>query len=139
MIDLIKAHAYGNDFLFTPAEPVAVDRRAAWARRVCDRHEGVGADGLIFYAPTSDGASMQLVNADGSDSEVSGNGVRCLAALTVSGMLGPSGAASAAPAGTRIVIQTDAGPKRVTCLGQEGGRLTFEAQWGTRRISSRSP
>ena len=113
MIDLIKAHAYGNDFLFTPAEPVAVDRRAAWARRVCDRHQGVGADGLIFYALTSDGASMQLVNADGSDSEVSGNGVRCLAALTVSGMLGPSGAASAAPAGTRIMIQTDAGPTRV--------------------------
>ena len=130
MIDLIKVHAYGNDFLFTSAEPIAVDRRAAWARRVCDRHQGVGADGLIFYAPTSNGASMQLVNADGSDSEVSGNGVRCLAALAVSGMLDPNGAASAATAGTRIVIQTDAGPKRVTCLGQEEGRLTFETVMG---------
>ena len=48
---------------------------------MCDRHTGIGADGLIVYEPTPDGASMRLFNADGSHAEVSGNGVRGLAAL----------------------------------------------------------
>ena len=77
----IKAHAYGNDFLYveqTAVSHVPLDRLA---REICDRHTGVGADGLIVYAPTPGGASMQLFNADGSPSEVSGNGVRGLGAL----------------------------------------------------------
>ena len=56
----------------------------ALAREMCDRHTGIGADGLILYAPTPAGASMRLFNADGSRAEVSGNGVR-----------GPGGAAAA--------------------------------------------
>ena len=127
-LDLIKAHAYGNDFLFTPAASVPTGRRAAWARRMCDRHRGAGADGLVFYAPTANGASMQLMNADGSDSEVSGNGVRCLAALMVSGLLGPVPAAPVS--GQTVVIDTDAGPKRLTLLEDSDGRLTFEAAMG---------
>ena len=82
MIRFAKAHAYGNDFLYIRsadlAAGVALD---ALARDLCERHTGVGADGLILYEPTPDGASMRLLNADGSWSEVSGNGVRGLAAL----------------------------------------------------------
>ena len=48
---------------------------------MCDRHAGVGADGLIVYDRTSQGARMRLFNADGGRAEVSGNGVRGLAAL----------------------------------------------------------
>ena len=77
-----KAHAYGNDFLYV-ARATSVGGAAldALARELCDRHTGIGADGLIVYEPTPDGASMRLFNADGSRSEVSGNGVRGLAAL----------------------------------------------------------
>ena len=53
----------------------------ALARELCDRHTGIGADGLILYDADADGASMRLFNADGSRAEVSGNGVRGLAAL----------------------------------------------------------
>ena len=76
-----KAHAYGNDFLYVRASDAAGRELESLAREVCDRHTGIGADGLIVYAPTSDGASMRLFNADGSRSEVSGNGVRGLASL----------------------------------------------------------
>ena len=78
---LVKTHAFGNDFLL--AEEAEVPHAAdvpALARAVCDRHRGIGADGLILFARTPGGASMRLLNADGSHSEISGNGVRCLAA-----------------------------------------------------------
>ncbi len=78
---LIKTHAFGNDFLLVAADQLPPKaERAALTRAVCERHRGIGADGLIFYTPTPSGAAMGLLNADGSYSEVSGNGVRCLAA-----------------------------------------------------------
>ena len=48
---------------------------------MCHRHHGIGADGLILYELRDRGATMTLLNADGSPSELSGNGLRCLAAL----------------------------------------------------------
>ena len=83
MITVVKGHAYGNDFLFAPIEAA---RRAGaglgdLARRMCHRHQGIGADGLILYELLDAGATMTLLNADGSPSELSGNGLRCLAAL----------------------------------------------------------
>ena len=116
-IDLIKAHAYGNDFLFAPIEQTAEGERAALARRMCDRHTGVGADGLVLHAPTEAGATMTLYNADGGLAEVSGNAVRCLAAIVARGRTG----------GRDVVIDTDAGAIPLTLVESAGDRLTFEA------------
>ena len=82
---LVKAHAFGNDFLLVSEAdlPPGADR-AALTRRLCERHRGIGADGLIFFTEEPEGARMHLLNADGSFSEVSGNGVRCLAAWLAS-------------------------------------------------------
>ena len=128
----IKAHAYGNDFLLIPASAVTGRQDLAHlARRVCARHRGVGADGLILYddvnggapgAPGGPGISMRLFNADGSYSELSGNGVRCLAAWIVhSRGLKP---------GAEVVIQTDAGAKPLTLLSSEGPVHRFRAAMG---------
>ena len=76
-----KAQAYGNDFLYVRRHEVASARLDHLAREICDRQTGIGADGLIVYEPTAEGAAMQLFNADGGRAEVSGNGVRGLAAL----------------------------------------------------------
>ena len=76
-----KAHAYGNDFLYVLTRDVERATLDSVARELCDRHRGVGADGLIVYGPTPDGAAMRLFNADGGSAEISGNGVRGLAAL----------------------------------------------------------
>jgi len=82
-VRLAKLHATGNDFLVWSArdsESPAADVEA-FARAVCHRHTGIGADGLILLAPGSNGAdvTMTLHNADGHTAEMSGNGIRCLA------------------------------------------------------------
>ena len=116
-----KAHAYGNDFLFVSASEVG-SGLPDLARRVCHRHEGIGGDGLIVFEPRPSGASMQLFNADGSASELSGNGLRCLAALVAR--------EQALAIGATITVDTGAGTKRLDLLGQEGERYTFRAAMG---------
>jgi diaminopimelate epimerase len=123
--NLAKAHAYGNDFLYERADDWSRRDWSAHARQTCDRHRGAGADGLIIYAPTATGARMRLFNADGSNSEVSGNGVRGLAAwlcwkATEAGRTLPG----------ELIIDTDAGPKRLELLAAEGPRFTLRAAMG---------
>ena len=120
---VIKAHAYGNDFLLAQEQdvPSGADRPAL-ARALCERHRGVGADGLITYSDGPRGARMQLLNADGSYSEVSGNGVRCLAAWLAR--------TRGLKAGESVEIETDAGTKALELLEQAGSRLTFRAAMG---------
>ena len=119
---LIKAHAYGNDFLLAPAGGAGGRDLPSLAQQLCDRHRGIGADGLMLFDETAAGARARLLNADGSRSEVSGNGVRCLAAwLAHQRDLG---------AGARVEIDTDAGPKTLTLLERRGGRRRFRASMG---------
>jgi diaminopimelate epimerase len=124
-LQVVKAHAFGNDFLLVREQDIrAVRDRAALTVSLCERHRGIGADGLIAYDETPTGASMQLLNADGSHSEVSGNGVRCL------------GAWLASRRGVRVAdrnpidIGTEAGIKRLELLGVDANRYTFRAAMG---------
>ena len=99
---LTKHHGLGNDFLVL-LDPHGVQPTAAdVARAVCDRHRGIGGDGLLRGGPGRDGAdiSMVLHNADGSRAEMSGNGISCLAQAAVLG-----GVAS----GPVVTVATDAG------------------------------
>lgn len=118
---LVKAHAFGNDFLLIDDTGLQGVDRSAFARDVCDRHRGIGADGLITYGG-HESVSMELLNADGSHSEISGNGVRCLAAWLAS--------RNALSAGAAIDISTEAGVKRLELLSIESGRYTFRAAMG---------
>jgi diaminopimelate epimerase len=122
LLKLIKAHAYGNDFLIAPGDPGAGVDAAKLARSVCDRHRGVGADGLMLVTRHPGGASMKLLNADGSPSEVSGNGVRCIGAWLV--------LTDDLPAGSRVTIATDAGPRPLQVLSREQNRVMFRAGMG---------
>ena len=120
-LPLAKAHAYGNDFLFVPGDAVREDP-SALARALCHRHEGVGGDGLMLYTLGSRAATMRLLNADGSPSELSGNGLRCLAALVAR-------AQNLAPKGV-VRADTDAGVKTLELLERTGERYTFRAALG---------
>lgn len=122
-----KAHAYGNDFLFVTEEQAAGHDRAALARRLCARHTGVGGDGLIVYGFTPDGATMHLTNADGSPSELSGNGVRCLAALV---MRERERGGGAGPATTEVRAQTGAGERQLSLVSRAEARYHFRAAMG---------
>ncbi|MEX2187502.1 MAG: diaminopimelate epimerase [Pirellulales bacterium] len=74
-------HGAGNDYVYVDCfdEPLPTDP-AGLARRIADRHFGVGGDGLILICPSDIGdARMRMFNADGSESEMCGNGIRCVA------------------------------------------------------------
>jgi diaminopimelate epimerase len=76
-----KMHGAGNDYIYVDcfAEPIPADP-SALARRISDRRFGVGGDGLILICPTDRAdAEMRMFNADGSASEMCGNGIRCVA------------------------------------------------------------
>src|SRR5688572_23857214 len=120
---LVKAHAFGNDFLLVAARELgSTSDLPAAARAACDRHRGIGADGLIVYDEDGRRPSMRLLNADGSHSEISGNGVRCLAAWLAR-------TTDAAPGGA-IDIDTEAGTKRLELIGGADGRQVFRAAMG---------
>jgi diaminopimelate epimerase len=120
---MIRTDAHGNDFLLIDeAEvPSGIDR-GSLARRLCRRTPGPGADGLIVFSTGPATTRMQLRNADGSYSEVSGNGVRCLGAWLAE--------RQNLPAGSEITIDTDAGPRVLTLLERDGRRFRFRAWMG---------
>jgi diaminopimelate epimerase len=126
MIKFTKAHAYGNDFIYVRSDAVEGAAPDVLARELCDRHTGIGGDGLILFEPTADGASMRLFNADGGRAEVSGNGVRGLGAL-----LFRTRAATASD----VMIQTEAGAKQVTRISGtlSGTRQNFRTAMGLPR------
>jgi diaminopimelate epimerase len=120
---LRKYHGLGNDFLvlldFDGKQPVDGEL----ARAVCDRHTGVGADGLIRLTGTGD-LRMELYNADGGRAETSGNGLRCVALAA---------ADAGWDVGRSFTIATDAGPRRVDL--HDDGLVSVEM--GTARIDGR--
>lgn len=81
-IEFTKYHGLGNDFILIDnrrvSEPMISQDRAV---QLCDRHFGIGADGVIFALPGQDGTdyTMRIFNSDGSEPEMCGNGIRCLA------------------------------------------------------------
>ena len=87
-IPFVKAEGLGNDFLVVdlrPGQPAAGIPSAAdpaVVRALCDRHFGVGGDGVLAILPPVQGdARMRVINADGSEAEMCGNGIRCVAKL----------------------------------------------------------
>lgn len=131
-VPLSKFHGLGNDFLVfvadgthaAPADP------AAFARRVCDRHRGVGADGVLTAVPgpTPDAWEMTLHNADGSLGAMSGNGIRCFAQAVIRH--------TGRPLPTTLRIVTDAGLRTVAVSADEHGDpdvVTASVTMGTPR------
>ncbi len=114
IIPFIKAHGAGNDFVLV--RDVEADYPAL-ARAVCDRHQGVGADGLILFTGP---ARIRLFNSDGSEAELSGNGTRCAAAVLI----------EEGHAGEAITIETLAGPKHLRLLERGGNRFRLEMSMG---------
>jgi diaminopimelate epimerase len=130
---LTKHHGLGNDFLVlldldgirpvSPAEAVAL----------CDRHTGIGADGLLRVTAGTDGAdvTMRLLNADGSVAEMSGNGIRCLAqAVFQAGLATPP----------VLRVATDAGPRTVTVLSRSAPHThRLSVEMGQAKLGEEQP
>ena len=118
-IPFVKASACGNDFLLIDAALAPPDI-AAFTRQICDRHDGVGADGVEWMAPHfSADVEIRLINADGSPAEISGNGTRCVAAYVC-----------ATQGKEHISILTGAGTKVCTLTARRDSEYEFEAEMG---------
>jgi diaminopimelate epimerase len=128
-IPFIKAHGAKNDFLLTWQSDVPEGDLAEFARAVCNRHTGVGADGWLLVAPPADAeaeGSIQLYNSDGSLAEISGNGTRCAAAFLIKHGYAPG----------LVRVRTGAGIKTLRLLKRAGLRFEFEMNMGRPEITA---
>ena len=108
-------HGVGNDFIILDPEVVAGRDLRGLALEVCDRHFGVGADGILVPAP-SEVADLKMIylNSDGSPSEMCGNGIRCLARYAKDRGL---------VEGDALTVETGAGVKKVVLSGDGSSRV----------------
>jgi diaminopimelate epimerase len=109
-VEFAKYHALGNDYLVVEAAAWGDGAEPARARRVCDRHRGIGSDGILIHLPGAP-PRVRILNPDGSEAEKSGNGLRIFARY-----LFDRGLAGDRP----FDVETAGG--RVTCTVLEGGR-----------------
>ncbi len=108
-------HGVGNDFIVVDPDEVEGVYLPDLARKACDRHFGVGADGILVPDP-SEIADLRMVylNSDGSPSEMCGNGIRCLARYAKDrGLI----------EGEALTVETGAGVKKVVLLGEGSSRV----------------
>lgn len=79
-MDFVKMHGLGNDFVFIEDKTGQDKDFTALARAMCNRHTGIGADGLIVIVDSRVAdVRMRIINSDGSEAEMCGNGIRCFA------------------------------------------------------------
>ena len=122
-IPFTKASACGNDFLLVEGKHASGDL-GVLSRRLCDRHRGVGADGVEWLFPDAEAnVNARLINADGSEAEISGNGTRCVAAEICS-----------REGKKEIVIRTGAGLKTCRLVEQKDSTFEFETDMGQPEI-----
>jgi diaminopimelate epimerase len=122
-VPFVKATACGNDFLIIDFVHAPGDI-PAFTRRICERHNGVGADGVEWILPAKDAdLRARLLNADGSEAEISGNGTRCVAAWYC-----------AANKRDSVVIRTGAGLKTCTLTAREGNTFEFRSSMGVPEV-----
>jgi diaminopimelate epimerase len=122
-VPFVKGSACGNDFLIIDGLHAPADL-SAFSRRICNRHHGVGADGVEWLFPAQDAdVRARLFNADGSEAEISGNGTRCVAAYLC-----------AEQAKQRTVIRTGAGLKTCTLTSHSDAVYEFDMGMGEPQV-----
>ena len=123
-IPFVKASACGNDFLLIDSSVMPATDLADFTKRICDRHEGIGADGVEWMMPhASADIEIHLINADGSEAEISGNGTRCVAAYLCSEW-----------GKEKITIQTGAGLKICMLISRSDCQYEFETEMGIAHV-----
>jgi diaminopimelate epimerase len=122
-IPFVKASACGNDFLIIDGMHAPSDL-IAFTRNICDRHNGVGADGVEWLFPAQDAdIRARLLNADGSEAEISGNGTRCVAAYLC-----------AEKPHEAVTVRTGAGVKLCTLTSRTDLLFEFETAMGQPQV-----
>jgi len=127
-IPFVKAHGLGNDFLLLQVADVAGLEAGELARRACDRHAGVGADGIVLLGNSANAdASFRIYNSDGSPATLSGNALRCAGAFLASKMAAPPRA---------LTFDTLTGLRKIDYIFHSGSTWVFRAQIGVPEFSA---
>ncbi len=133
-LKFIKFHGFGNDYIVIEANQFPDLRRLGeFARRICNRHYGAGADGIAVVSPSQDQSAdfqVRIFNPDGSEASLSGNGTRCAAAYLYYEKLWQA---------EELRLNTRAGVKRYVLRADEGnGRYLFDSELGQPKFDSAS-
>ena len=125
-IDFTKMHGLGNDYHFIDCTERILDNPADLSRKMSHRHLGVGSDGIILVMRGETAPfKMRIFNADGSEAETCGNGIRCFAKYVYERKLTDQ---------TAFTIETLAGPNRVILNVEEGKVVTVRSNMGIPRF-----
>src|SRR5436853_4759660 len=126
-----KFHGFGNDYIVFEAEQLAgIDDLSDFARRVCNRHYGAGADGIAITQRSENSSSdfqVRIFNPDGSEAGMSGNGTRCAAAYLFFHRLWTN---------DELLLQTRNGIKRYHLLERSGGSFLFRSELGEPKFNT---
>ncbi len=134
MIPFVKASACGNDFLIVDGSYAPADL-GGFSRRMCDRHQAIGADGVEWLFPAQDAdIRARLFNADGSEAEISGNGTRCVATYLCSEQM-----KAAEQPKDKFTIRTGAGIKACTLISYNEWQYEFEIAMGEPQVGDEFP
>ncbi|TCP52446.1 diaminopimelate epimerase [Tumebacillus sp. BK434] len=108
-----KMHGLGNDFVVVAEFSSVPEGISELAQKVCDRHFGIGADGLVLVLPHAGGAdfAMRIFNADGTEAEQCGNAVRCVAKYVYDKGLTDK---------TEVLLETRIGVQKLTLFAERG-------------------
>ena len=128
-----KFQGFGNDYIVFEAEQLAnINELGEFARRICNRHYGAGADGIAIAQRSADADSdfsVRIFNPDGSEAGMSGNGTRCAASyLFFHGLWSDD----------ELKLQTRNGVKRYHLLERPGGSFLFRSELGQPRFDNAS-
>ena len=117
-----KMHGLGNDYVYVNCYEEKVEEPERMAKQLCDRHFGIGADGLILICPSEHAdCRMEMYNADGSRGAMCGNGIRCVAKYAYEAGLVER---------ERMKVETDSGIRRLVCRVREGRVYLVDVDMG---------
>jgi diaminopimelate epimerase len=132
MMNFTKVHALGNDFLLVEDnQSIQADRLPDLTRQLCERHTGVGADGLILIKVLDfdqSRVSFRIFNADGSEAEISGNGLRCASAVLFHYQKVPEKV---------VKFETIVGEHLTELISQDNNHFDIRTDMGQPRFSSK--
>lgn len=129
-MNFTKMHGLGNDYVYVNCFREKVENTAELAKKISDRHFGIGADGLILIKPSARADfAMEIYNADGSEAKMCGNGIRCLGKYVYEYGLTKK---------TNLTVETRSGIRKLTLQTELGKVSSVCVDMGTPRLNAHS-